>query len=232
VRFVVLVTGPFDVVAEMIVPSSGRLAEIMMHELPTISGIAGTTTETVLRTFKRSYDWSCDLLGDGRAHIKPPPGAGDNLLSQVALDHVSLRIFQTLKEDGRCSYATLASRCGISESMARYRVENLLTRAGVRVVTIVDPHLLGYDAQLLLWLRVDLAQREQVATALAARREVRYLSATSGYSDLVCEVILRSQSEVYDFSSQVLGTLPGIHQVNMATELLVVKRAYLRMEAL
>jgi DNA-binding Lrp family transcriptional regulator len=73
VRFVALVTGPFDVVAEMIVPSSRHLAEIILRELPTIPGITGTTTETVLRTFKRSYDWSCDVLGDGWTHLKPPP---------------------------------------------------------------------------------------------------------------------------------------------------------------
>jgi DNA-binding Lrp family transcriptional regulator len=177
------------------------------------------------------------------------------------LDQLDRRIIAALQVNPRATWRQIAAAVGSTESTVKRRAERLIetgairitaftdnsapgfpvlvqftcgfsTRAGVRVVTIVDPHLLGYDAQLLLWLRVDLAQREQVATALAARREVRYLSATSGYSDLVCEVILRSQSEVYDFSSQVLGTLPGIHQVNMAAELLAVKRAYLRMEAL
>lgn len=229
VRFVSLVTGPFDVVAEMIVPSNRRLTEIFLRELPEIPGITTTTTETVLRTFKRSYDWSWDLLGPASLELDLPSQVPDGGRTPVALDRISLQILEALKEDGRASYAALASRCGISESMARYRVDQLTSKAGVRIVTIVDPQLLGYDVQLFLWLRVDLARREEVAEALAARREVRYVSATSGYSDLVCEVILGSQDDVYDFSTQVLGNLPGIDQVNMATELMTVKRGYLRM---
>lgn len=230
VRFVALVTGPFEVVAEMIVPSNRRLAEIILQELPAIPGITGTTTETVLRTFKTSYDWSRDLLGERDVALDPAPALPPGPAGPVALDPISLNLLEALREDGRSSFAQLALRCGITESMARYRVENLFTKVGIRAVTLVDPYLLGYDAELFIWLRVELARLEEVATALAARREVRYISATSGYSDLVCEVFLRSQSDVYDFSTGVLGKLPGIQQVNMAAELLTMKRAHLRVD--
>jgi DNA-binding Lrp family transcriptional regulator len=230
VRFVALVTGPFDVVAEMIVPSNRRLAEIILQELPAIPGITGTTTETVLRTFKTSYDWSRDLLGDKGADLDLAPNRCNGTAGPVVLDEISLTILQALREDGRCSFADLATRCGITESTARYRVDNLFTKAGVRAVTLVDPSLLGYDAELVVWLRVELARLEEVAAALAARREVRYISTTSGYSDLVCEVFLRSQSDVYEFTTRVLGKLPGIQHVNMASELVTLKRAYLRLD--
>src|SRR5690348_4101301 len=36
VRFVTLVTGPFDVVAEMVTPSNRALAYVILHELPAI----------------------------------------------------------------------------------------------------------------------------------------------------------------------------------------------------
>jgi DNA-binding Lrp family transcriptional regulator len=230
VRFVSFVTGPFDVVAELIISSHRRLATIMLRELPKIPGIRATTTETVLRTFKRSYDWSRDLLGSASVDVAPPPEPDDHKIGPVLLDQTSQQILEALKEDGRAGYAALAARCGISESMARYRVDHLLTKAGIRIVTIIDPQLLGYDTQLLIWLRVDLARREEAAAALVAHRAVRFVAATSGYSDLVCETYLRSQEEVYDFSSHVLGRLPGVQQVNMATELLTVKRSFLRVD--
>jgi hypothetical protein len=35
---------------------------------------------------------------------------------------------------------------------------------------------------------------------------------------------------VYEFTTRVLGKLPGIQHVNMASELLTLKRAYLRVD--
>lgn len=230
VRFVSLVTGQVDVVAEMIVPSNRRLAEIITTELPSIPGILGTTTETVLRTFKTSYDWSSDVLGAGAALLEPPVDPYQRSPRAVVQDHVSRQIIATLRENGRLSYTELAARCGITESTARYRTEQLLEGGVVQPVTLVNPRLLDFDFELLLWLRADLVKREEIAAALVARREVRYLSVTSGYSDMVCEVILRSQADVYDFSSEVLGTLPAIRHVNMASELLTLKRAYMRLD--
>lgn len=227
VRFVSFVTGPFDVVAELIVPSHRHLTHIILDELPKIPGIRSTSTETVLRTFKRSYDWSRDLLS-APATMPIQSDLDYHKIRPVALDEISLELLKALTSDGRMGYTALAARCGISESMARYRVDQLLTKAGIRIVAIVDPHLLGYDAQLLVWLRVDLARREEAAAALIAHPAVRFVAATSGYSDLVCETYLRSQAEVYDFSTQLLGRLPGVAQVNIATELSTAKRGYVR----
>jgi DNA-binding Lrp family transcriptional regulator len=227
VRFLALVTGPFDVVAEILAPTSRDLARVILEELPAIPGISGTTTETVLRTFKTSYDWSREILGTRALGLDQPPFS-DVKVDPATLDVVDRRILDQLRADGRCSISDVAASCGVTESLARRHIEHLLTRPGIRPIALVDPHLLGYDVELLLWLRVDLACLEQVAMALATRREVRYISATSGYSDLVCEVILRRQSDAYDFFTTVLATLPGIRQVDTASELVTLKRAYLR----
>ncbi|HWE64674.1 MAG TPA: Lrp/AsnC family transcriptional regulator [Chloroflexota bacterium] len=230
VRFVSLVTGPVDVVAEMLVSSNRDLARVLLHDLPLIQGITSTTTETVLRNFKIAYDWSYDLIGPRAAELGPPARPSGDTVERVPLEPVDLRILTCLEENGRYSFTELAARCGITESMARRHVDHLFSRAGVRPITLVDPYMLGYDVELLLWLRVDLAQLEQIATALAARREVRYVSATSGYRDLVCEVILRAHSDTYAFFTTVLAALPGIRQVDVASELLTLKRSNLRLD--
>jgi DNA-binding Lrp family transcriptional regulator len=229
-RFVALLTGPFDVVAELIVPSDRRLATIILQELPKIPGIISTTTETVLRTFKTSYDWSHDVLGDRRTQLEQPAIQPDDTPPATLHDDISQQILAALRANGRRSITDLASHCHITESMARYRVDNLFTKAGIRPVTLVDPYLLGYDAELFIWLQVELAQMENVAAALASRREVRYIAATSGNSDLVCEVFLPAKDDVYEFSTKVLGDLPGLHHVHRALELLTVKRAFLRLD--
>ena len=74
---------------------------------------------------------------------------------------------------------------------------------------------------------MNLGELELIASALAARREVRYLSATSGFSDLACEVILRSPDDLYDFTTRALGGLAGVQRAVISHELVTVKRAYM-----
>lgn len=228
VRFVALVTGTFDIVAEVIVPSRVALARVLLEELPEIEGITRTTTESVLRNFKTSYDWSRDLLGDAEpteVAVAEPVEA-----PAPSLDEVDLLLLHLLVEDGRRTYAELASAIGGSESMARRRIEALVASGCLRFATFVEPRLLGYDVEVFIWLRVELARLEEIARALAEQREVRYLSATSGFSDLTCEAILGSQDDLYSFSTGVLGKLPGVREVDIGLELETVKRGYVRMD--
>jgi DNA-binding Lrp family transcriptional regulator len=225
VRFVALVTGTFDLVVELIIPSRRRLARVLIEELPEVRGITETTTESVLRNFKTAYDWSRDLLGETAAELEPPPGSNG---APIVLNSVDLQLLQLLVEDGRRSFSQLAEALDISESMAKRRVDALTAAGCLRFATFVDPHRLGYDVEVLIWMRVDLARLEETALALAARPEVRYLSATSGFSDLICEVILRSQDDLYAFSTETLGAVPAVRQVDFALELATVKRGYFR----
>lgn len=225
VRFVALVTGTFDVVAELIVPSRRRLARVLLEELPEIAGITQTTTESVLRNFKMAYDWSRDLLGETAAELEQPPTPDGH---PIALNGVDLELLQLLVDDGRRSFAELAAALDISESSAKRRVDALAAAGCLRFATFVDPHRLGYDVEVFIWMRVDLARLEETAASLAARPEVRYLSATSGFTDLICEVILRSQDDLYAFSTETLGALPAVRQVDFALELATIKRGYFR----
>ncbi len=227
VRFVTVVTGPFDVVAELIVPSNRHLVRFLFDELASIDGITDTSTETVLRNFKTSYDWSRELL-DVPLPARPLQEASNT--RTVELDDVDRRLVARLAEQGRSGFPELAAALGLTESMARRRVEALVSNGALLPITLVDPRLLGFEVEVAMWLHVDLSRLEDAARALAALPAVRYLSATSGYSDLVGEVILRSHEELYTFRTQVLGALPGLRRADLATELQTLKRAYLRLD--
>ncbi len=233
VRFLVLVTGSFDIIMELIVPSRRYLAGVLLEELPRVEGIKETTTETVLRNFKMSYDWSRGLLGEtgGKTggNLDQPTAPQDGSVGRPhVLDAVDLRLYELLQEDGRRSFSELASLLGVSESMARRRVESLWGGGYLKFATLLEPYVIGYDVECFCWVNADLSRLEEAAGILAARREVRYLSATIGHSDLICEVILRAQDDLYDFSTQTLGQLPGVRGVDVGLELQTVKRAYVR----
>jgi DNA-binding Lrp family transcriptional regulator len=236
VRFLAIVTSTFDIVLELIVTSRGHLAHVLIEEFARIEGITGTTTDSVLKTFKTSYDWSRDLLDEHG--IDPSLGSElrpekiDEPGDPSALDQVDLQLIQLLGEDGRRTYAELAGDLGTSESMVRRRCSALVSQGYVIFTTIVDPKALGYEVEVFVSLGVDLGRLEQIATTLASHREVRYLAATSGYSDLVCEVILRSPADLYAFSTDTLGSLEGIQRTAFAHELVTVKRAYMQLSRL
>lgn len=225
-RLVVIVTGHTDIVAELIVRTRDELARVLVDELGTIPGVVGTATQSVLRPFKMAFDWSRPLLRD---HSIPPPPEHDvhQAVPPVHLDPIDRALVAELSGDARRSYHELAEAVGISESAARRRVEELLSSGALSTVTLVDPAFLGYAIETFLFLQVELARLEQIAAALVERPEVRMLAATSGQADLIGEVILPSQEDLYRFRTQVLGGLRGIREAEMAAELRSIKRAYL-----
>jgi DNA-binding Lrp family transcriptional regulator len=229
VRFLALVTSTFDIILELIVPSRARLARILVDEFSAIEGITSTTTDAVMRTFKTSYDWSRELL-DAQG-IDPSFGAElrsrPDAASPTTLDETDLQLIQLLREDGRRTYAELAQAVATSESMVRRRVSALVEQGALAFATLVSPRALGFEIEAFVLLRVNLGELEQIASELAARREVRYLSATSGFSDLACEVILRSPDDLYEFTTRVLGGLAGVQRAVISHELVTVKRAYM-----
>lgn len=227
VRFVALLTGSYDIILEIIVPSRAHLAMLLVNELNAIPGITRTTTESVLRNFKTSYDWSRELLGGKAIPFERLATDAGSTEPPLTLDAVDGALLQLLAADGRLSAAELAAQAGISESVVRRRVDTLKAAGALRFATLVDPRLMGYDCEFVLWLDIDLSRLEEVASALGERPEIRYLSATAGYSDLVAEVILPDLDSLYRFNTQVLGSLPGVRRSEIGIELQTVKRVYL-----
>lgn len=233
VRFLAIVTSTFDVLLELIIPSRSHLAAVLVDEFSEVDGIVGTTTDPVMRTFKTSYDWSRELLDahgvdpSFGAELRGPMGASGT----ATLDETDLGLIQLLGEDGRRTYAELAATFSISESLVRRRVSALVETGALNFATLVDPRTLGFEIEAFVLLRVNLGELERIATGLAARREVRYLSATSGFSDLACEVILRAPDDLYEFTTEVLGAFDGVQGTVIAHELMTVKRAYVTSNA-
>lgn len=230
VRFVARVTGPFDVVAELIAPSRRDLARILTEEFAAIPGIHRTTTQAVTRNFKMSYGWARDLLpknaGPKNAGL-PPEQIDGEASGPIGLDEIDQRMLLLLRDNARQSHQELASELGIGASVARRKLDRLISERCLRPVTFVDPALLGYEVESFVWLHVNFSELEKTANALSQLAGVRYLSATAGFSDLVAETVLRTQEDLYLFQTEVLGSLLGIREAEMAIELSTVKRAYM-----
>ena len=227
VRFVALLTGTYDLVLEIVVPSRNHLGEVVFREFNLIPGIRRTTTETVIRNFKMTYDWSRSLLGANADKLESRPKVDTPMARIGGVDTVDLHLIQLLASNGRLSASELAQQSEASESSVRRRLDALESSGAIRFATLVDPTLMGFESPVFLWLEVDLAAIEGVAASLSSLPEVRYLSATAGYSDLVAEAILPDLDHLYLFMTEVLGTLPGIRRSEVSLEINTIKRGYL-----
>lgn len=58
VRYLVVATGSFDLVAMVVLPTRQHLIDLLNHELPKIPGIISTETSIVLQIHKQIHDWS------------------------------------------------------------------------------------------------------------------------------------------------------------------------------
>lgn len=229
VRWLAVVTGRVDIVAELITPSGDHLAQVLMDDLAEIPGIDGTRTESVLRQFKTTFQWSRGILPemDGVERVEVQI-AGP--IPQADLDPLEVRMIELLHGRGRRSYADLGTELGMSESAVRRRLEGLLNGVVAKPMAVVQPRFLGFDVEMMFWLEVDLGRLEDVARELGKRPEVRYLAATSGHSDLAVEAIFHNRADLYSFRIGVLGKIPGVRHIEATTILKTLKRAYLRFD--
>jgi DNA-binding Lrp family transcriptional regulator len=225
-RFVALLTGRSDVLCELIAPDRRYLSQFLNAQVPTTGAVLGTTSDTVLRTFKTRDQWSRTLLDPDAAPATPSPSPIAPAEKDAKLDKMDLRLLAALGGDGRRSYADLSAEVGLSETAIARRISALTAANKLYFVAMVDSAALGFDLEVMVRLRVELAALESIASELAAMPEVRYISATTGYSDLAFEGIFKDTNALYDFVTHALGALKGIREVEVDVMLDIIKRAY------
>ena len=125
---------------------------------------------------------------------------------QVVLDDVSRAIVEQLQEDGRRSYARIATAVGLSEAAVRQRVQRLLDAGVMQIVAVTDPMQVGFARQAMIGVRTR-GDARLVADALAGRPEIDYVVVTAGSFDVIVEVVCEDDV-------QLLETVAGIRAID------------------
>ena len=231
-RFVCVVTGTADCVAELVVPGPPDFVRLLDADLRKLDGVLETETLAVMRTFISNHDWDPGLVED--------TGLGGGALpfeEQVwedppdRLDDLERAVVDTLGHTGRMPYSELARRVGSSEATVRRRVDSLVRRGCLRFRTLAEPALLGFGTELFLWVDVDPAHLGRAGRQLAGQSGTKYLSATTGRYNLVGQVVLRHYGELYRYTTDVVGALPGVRSADVTLQIDTLKRAWVPVPA-
>ncbi|WP_433444434.1 Lrp/AsnC family transcriptional regulator [Nonomuraea sp. CA-141351] len=230
-RFVAVVSGSADCVAEFVVPTHAAIGRVMVADVPGDGHVTESETHAVIRTFVSNHDWNPGVL-DPQATAELRDAAEMPFEDRFRegtperLDELELAIVEALGRDGRMSYKALAQAVGSSESTAKRRVESLVRRGCLRFRTLAEPDVLGFAVEFMLWLEVEPGLLEQAGQQLAGHPSTRYLSATTGRFNLAGQVALRHYGDLFRYLTDDVGALPGLRAADVTLQLTTLKRAW------
>lgn len=147
-----------------------------------------------------------------------------NREGHIVLDDVSRSIIEQLQEDGRRSYARIASAVGLSEAAVRQRVQRLLDAGVMQIVAVTDPMQLGFARQSLVGVRSSRDARS-VADQLAKLPEVDYVVVTAGSFDVLLEIVCEHDDHLLDTVARIRA-VDGVESTETFVYLGLRKQTY------
>jgi len=193
------VTGREDLVVEM--HYSGDVTEMLSVELPATPGVASIVVYPVLKYFKTIRGWRLGSLKPAEEQALQASPDITTWRIEPDLTAKDEQIISALQEDGRASYESIARRVAMSETSVARRIDWLLSTGQIAIRAVVEPLAVGLPVEALLWVSTAPSQVEKLGQRLALRPEVRYAAAVAGDCQLVVDVTVASQAELYEFIS-------------------------------
>jgi Lrp/AsnC family transcriptional regulator, regulator for asnA, asnC and gidA len=141
------------------------------------------------------------------------------------LDPANRAIIEQLQNDGRRSYAAIASAVGLSEAAVRQRVQRLLDSGVMQIVAVTDPMQLGFARQAMVGVRAD-GDLAEVADKLAALPEVDYVVVTAGSFDLLVEIVCNDDKHLLSLLNNSIRAVPGVRDSETFVYLKLAKQTY------
>ncbi|MEW2220249.1 AsnC family transcriptional regulator [Streptomyces sp. NPDC006990] len=127
-------------------------------------------------------------------------------------DDLDALLIAALQQNGRASYSELAARVGAPRTAVSARVQALLGSGAVEIVAVAHPQLLGLTTLAHVSVAVS-GPTDEVVGALCATDASVFVSAVSGAHDLVAELRVSSDRELYDALAH-LRAQPRVRAVN------------------
>jgi Lrp/AsnC family transcriptional regulator, regulator for asnA, asnC and gidA len=146
-------------------------------------------------------------------------------MTEPALDEINKRIIEQLQQDGRTSYAALATVVGLSEAAVRQRVQRLLDSGVMQIVAVTDPLRLGFARQVMVGIKVE-GDIRPVAEALAAITEIDYVVICAGGYDLLVELVCTDDEDLLRLLNDTIRTIPGVRSTETFVYLKLAKQTY------
>jgi DNA-binding Lrp family transcriptional regulator len=237
-RWVRLYSGGTEIVCTLQARSPEQRNALFLRGLPGSRHVTAITAQSILHVFSPvAYAGHASALSAAQLaalrEAAPDPAAGrlpeDDEAAPGAAASTVLRdedgpLIAALARDGRAPVADLAAATHWHESTVRRRIDEL-RRAGLLYFDIdVDDAVLGVSVNLMLWLKIEPASLDAAGRAIAGHREIPFVAATTGPTNLAVSAVFRDTAALYAYLTTRLADLPGLQSVETAPIIGTVKR--------
>ncbi|MEA2555511.1 MAG: Lrp/AsnC family transcriptional regulator, regulator for asnA, asnC and gidA [Actinomycetota bacterium] len=147
------------------------------------------------------------------------------MAEQRSFDELDLRIIDTLAEDGRRPFTTVAKDLGVSEATIRSRVARLQRIKAIRFVTDTSPHQLGLMFAYL-GVRVTGQSVPRAVEAICAIPEAIYVIECTGNYDVLVEVLAKDGEDLLRLMQVEIRKVPGVTEVDSFVGLRIAKASF------
>jgi len=142
------------------------------------------------------------------------------------IDDLDAKIIAILQSDGRTSNTEIAKSLDVSEATIRGRIKRLIDDEIIQIVAVSNPLKLGFEITGDLYITVDMIKMENVISSLSKFKELWYIVATTGRSNLNAEFVVKNLEELHDLVYNRLSHIDGVQQVETSVIMKYVKRRY------
>lgn len=132
------------------------------------------------------------------------------------IDSTDLRILQSLIDDGRIPYSTLAEEIGSSNTLVHQRVKKLKDLGILtKPVYLVSPEKSGYDTcAFVLMIAKESSEIPSIINSLKAMPEVVSCVSIMGRYDLMVRIYAVNNRHLQDIVHDKLQSIPGVEGTN------------------
>ncbi len=143
-------------------------------------------------------------------------------------DNLNREIVKMLQNDGRRPYKAIARALGVSEGTVRNRVQSMKKAGALRIVALVDPTEVRYQADAIVGVKVASNHSVgQVANRLGESPDVVYILWVTGRYDLLVEIVTNNMRKFHDFLETEIHLQPDIASSEVMSGLKNFKNQFL-----
>ena len=147
----------------------------------------------------------------------------------AAIDNnLNREIVKLLQNDGRRPYKEIATALGVSEGTVRNRVKSMQKAGALRIVALVDPTEVRYQADAIIGVKVASNHSvDQVAKRLGKSPDVVYILWVTGRYDLLVEIVTNDLHKFHEFLESEIHLQPDIASSEVMSGLKNFKNQFL-----
>jgi len=201
---------------------------LLLEQLPASSRIVGLDAYCLLHVFTSDTSGPPGAEGlspDEVDRLVPPcrdPGP-DAAGSDGEVSEEDWPLVRALEEDGRGTHRELAARTHRHESTVRRRVDELIASGMLFFDLDIDSGLLGLRSRAILWVSVAPSALMAVGAALTDYREVPFVAATTGPTNLVASVACHDDVALFEFLTREIAGLEGVSHLETSPVIRSIK---------